>query len=152
MLVGLSGSGKSTYRNQISEDNFDVVLSTDEYIEEYARLNGKTYNEVFHEQIKNAQKRFNENFNEAIKDGKNIIIDQTNLTVNSRRKKMARLPKEYKKYAVVFDVKGDDLKNVNEERKQFGRALPDNVIQSQIDSFEMPTKDEGFDQIIVIKR
>lgn len=151
MLVGLSGSGKSTYRTDIAEPD-DVILSTDEYIEEYARLNGKTYNEVFHDQIDAAQKRFNEDFNQAIKNGKNIILDQTNLYIHARRKKLARVPKDYKKIAVVFDVKSDILKEVNESRKQIGRALPESVIQSQIDAFTMPTLEEGFDQIIVIER
>jgi predicted kinase len=152
MLVGLSGSGKSTYRNMVVEDSFDTVLSTDDYIEEFARLNNKTYNEVFEEQIKDAQKRFNHDFDEAIKNGQSIVIDQTNLTVNSRRKKLARVPKDYKKIAVYFCVDHNIIFEINKQRAEFGRTLPMSVLYNQIKSLQIPTLEEGFDEVIIVDR
>ena len=49
VLVGVPGSGKSTWvaNQQWTEDCARV--STDEYVEMYAQSVGKTYTEVFHD-------------------------------------------------------------------------------------------------------
>ena len=54
MLCGIPTSGKSTYVQKLKtlDDWKDaVVLSTDNYIEEYAKGVGQTYNEVFDDVI-----------------------------------------------------------------------------------------------------
>ena len=53
MLAGIPTSGKSTYISKLLRDFPDaVVISTDDYIEAVARETGKTYNEVFNDNIK----------------------------------------------------------------------------------------------------
>ena len=54
MLIGVPASGKSTWVEQ-NKGNA-LVISTDNLIEAYAANLGKTYNEVFKEQIKIATK------------------------------------------------------------------------------------------------
>ena len=47
ILIGLPGSGKSTWiRNNQTKDDF-VVISSDDEIEKYAKSQSKTYSEVF---------------------------------------------------------------------------------------------------------
>jgi len=53
MLVGVPGSGKSTWIEETELDEGQgqdtVILSTDDYIEHIASIRGTTYNEVFHD-------------------------------------------------------------------------------------------------------
>lgn len=53
VLVGLPGSGKSTFvRNVFGDDPSGVfIYSTDDYIEEYAANRSMTYNEAFKDTI-----------------------------------------------------------------------------------------------------
>jgi len=49
VLVGVPASGKSTWvKNQIWALGLNVV-STDTFVEDYAKVQGKTYSEVFEE-------------------------------------------------------------------------------------------------------
>lgn len=145
MLVGLPGSGKSTY----SEKNLEPFLpgdffyySTDHYIDKIAKELDLTYDAVFEDNIKDATTDMNLFLAEAIKSKRDIIWDQTNLTVNSRRKKLARFPIEYRKIAVVFEVPEDVLNERLANRP--GKTIPAHVIKSMRDSYEPPTFDEDF--------
>jgi len=154
MLVGLPGSGKSTWINKdLSEfENLFgefAVISTDNYIEEKAKQEGKTYSEVFTKYIDEATREMNVTIAKAIRENKNIIWDQTNTTVKSRKGKLSKIPNSYNKIAVVFHVPMETLKKRLEKRAaETGKIIPDHVMKSMNDSFEIPTKDEGFDDIM----
>jgi len=78
-------------------------------------------------------------------NGLDVIWDQTSTTVTSRRKKFNTLPK-YEHIAVVFKTPdADELAKRLASRP--GKNIPDSVMQSMIDGFEMPTEDEGFTEI-----
>ena len=63
MLVGLPGSGKTTWlANQKDIHNY-IILSTDKYIEMTAKCLDKTYNDVFFKCIKKPRKFLNKNCN-----------------------------------------------------------------------------------------
>lgn len=151
MLVGLPGSGKSTY----SEINLEPALqlagdffyySTDHYIDAMAVRMNTTYDDLpFAHYIKAAERFMNTELQRALLKKQNVIWDQTNLTVNSRRKKLARFPIEYRKIAVVFEVPEDVLNERLVNRP--GKTIPAHVIKSMRDSYEPPTLDEGFDAI-----
>ena len=40
------------------------------------------------------------------------------------------------------------MKNLQHRKKQTGKTIPENIVEQQITSFEQPTMDEGFDEII----
>lgn len=152
MLVGLPGSGKSTWvsRNKIQHC---ITLSTDSYIEWFAATTGRTYNEVFKECIKRAEAFMNSNLESALETNFHIIWDQTNLTVKSRAKKLQKIPDCYRKVAVCFNMKSsEELLRVNEERSKFGRSIPHHVLSNMINTFEEPTTNEGFDSIVNVWR
>ena len=88
----------------------------------------------------------------AIENNKNIIWDQTNLNTKTRKAKLSKIPDNYTKIAVVFSTKYDILEQVNEERQHFGRAIPKSIFQSMIKSYQEPTYDDGFDDIIKVER
>lgn len=57
VMVGLPGSGKSTFLNFVDDPEFGdtvFVYSTDRFIEDAARHVGSTYNQMFKDNIKAA--------------------------------------------------------------------------------------------------
>lgn len=152
MGVGIPGSGKSTFLRQYGLTLDHTYLSTDAYIENEAALKGKTYNEVFAGFIKEADKDMRSKLEQAVKSRRSIIWDQTNLTIGSRRKKLANIPKEYYKIAMVFVTTPETIIQTNEERKKIGRAIPQTLLETMIGQFQMPTMEEGFDAVMVNTR
>ena len=147
MLVGLPGSGKSTFAKNL----FGFNYSTDSVVESIANLQGKTYNQVFFDWIKVAQNQMNENLEVAIQHKDDVIWDQTNLTAKSRKSKLSKIPKDYRKVAFVFITDQAVLEKVNQQRKEFGRDIPEKVLLDMQKNFEYPTKTEGFDEIYFIR-
>lgn len=148
MLVGVPASGKSTW---IKRQNFDwsktVIISTDAYIEDQAALQGKTYSEVFNDEIKAATFKMNETLKSAIKFGLNIVIDQTNCSVKTRASKLSQFPKSYNKIAVFFPTPNEEELN-NRLGSRPGKTIPDFVMKNMISSLVPPTEAEGFDKVI----
>jgi predicted kinase len=145
MLVGVPGSGKSTWIK--NNDHDAVVLSTDNYIERAAEKQGKTYSEVFQDAIGNANTQMEKDLLQAVRNERDIIWDQTNLTAKSRKSKLSRIPKSYKKVAVYFTVP-PDLRDRLAGRP--GKTIPEPVIISMINQLQPPTKEEGFDEIVAV--
>ena len=145
VLVGVPGSGKSTWiRNQIWALGLTVV-STDAFVEQEAHRQGKTYNEVFEDYMPTAVGLMADQVVAAREAGHDIVWDQTSTTVTSRRKKFAMLP-NYRAVAVVFPTpKADELAIRLASRP--GKIVPDHVVSNMIDQFEQPTLQEGFDEI-----
>jgi predicted kinase len=79
--------------------------------------------------------------------GRDIIWDQTSTTVKSREKKFCMLP-DYEHIAVVFKTpEHKELMRRLISRWDAGKIIPEHVIASMIASFEMPTEEEGFEEI-----
>jgi predicted kinase len=149
ILVGLPACGKSTWiTNQTLEESFTVV-STDQHVETYAALQGKTYDEVWAEAMPNAVKFMANDAVLAVSLKQNIIWDQTSLTVKSRRKKLSMLTKDYCKIAVVFPIP-DPEEHKRRLLSRPGKTIPAYLLQKMVKWFTMPTLEEGFDKIIII--
>jgi predicted kinase len=145
VLVGVPGSGKSTWiKNQIWALGLTVV-STDAFVEDYAKSQGKTYSEVFNDYMPTAVDLMAEQVVRARELGHTIIWDQTSTTVASRKRKFNMLP-DYYHIAVVFETPSRiELKKRLASRP--GKEIPDVVIEGMLASFEMPTEEEGFKEI-----
>lgn len=153
MLVGLPGTGKSTY----CEKNLEPALqlrgdffyySTDFYLDELAKRLGETYDNVFQANINIATIEMNRGVREAIQNQQDVIWDQTNMTVKARSRKLAEFPEIYRKIAIVFEVPDNVLQHRLANRP--GKTIPAHVIKSMQDSYQPPTIDEGFAEIVVI--
>lgn len=145
VLVGVPGSGKSTWAHSQEWFQDCAYVSTDELVEEYAKSQGKTYSEVFTDYMPTAVSLMADKVIEARKAGKDIIWDQTSTSVNSRLRKFGMLP-DYEHIAVVFKTpKHQELMRRLMSRP--GKEIPDHVIASMIASWEEPTEDEGFTEI-----
>ena len=145
ILIGVPGSGKSTWTANQDWAKDCAIVSSDRFIDEHAAKEGKTYNEVFDDYIKIATKLMENHAAIAHANGKDIIWDQTNTSAKSRKRKLAMLP-GYEAIAVVFNTPNEtDLATRLASRP--GKHIPDHVMSSMINSFEMPSIEEGFKEI-----
>jgi len=153
-LVGFPGSGKSSYIKALRTKRPDkdyVVVSFDSTLEKLGDELGLGYNDAyekidFHGKIMPAYVKA---FEKAIKKGKSIIIDDTNMKRSDRADALERVPSDYKKIAVVFNVPEEELKRRLEKRAQeTGKYIPPEAIEKMKNYYIPPSKEEGFDKII----
>lgn len=152
IMVGLPASGKSTRVQQMRNIDSDVfVYSTDNYIEECAKLNGWSYDEAFGEFIEPATKHMNEMLDVVIKQRQDIIWDQTNLSVKKRSKIVKRMQQAgYNVFCecVLPPEKVDDITEWNHRlHNRAGKTIPENIITNMVKTYSIPTLDEGYDEI-----
>jgi predicted kinase len=162
MTMGAPGCGKNFWIDNflatMVADNVDnwVVLETDAIIEEWAAEAGLTYSESFGKfNFKDVEKEFSKRLNQAIADGKNIIWNQTNMTIKSRTSKLARIPADYHKRLINFIVSSFTLTmqlKKREEETNGAKKIPMKVITQMLSSYQRPDKTEGWDVITEIKR
>jgi predicted kinase len=145
MLVGIPTAGKSTFSNDKKYKDY-IRVSSDDILQEVAKERQQSYNTVFKGNIRFAQIAMMKVLRKAIEDGKSIIWDQTNLTKKQRKEKLKHIPAHYKKTAVYFVV---DLKTALQRNTQRpGKVIPPEVLERMIKEYELPTNEEGFDQVI----
>jgi predicted kinase len=152
MLVGTPGSGKSTWAARILEDSRTALISTDAYIERMAEAVGKTYGEVFESAIKDATALMKLHRAEAIAKAMNIVWDQTNLTIKSRRPKIDSLRESgYDIVAVTFEIPDEELRARRKAREEAtGKAIAPSILEQMGKDYQRPTRLEGFNKVIIV--
>jgi predicted kinase len=136
LLVGLPGSGKSTYLEKLGVSS----LSSDEM---RRLLIDDVTNQTIHAEVFASIRQL---LRRRIQLGRAVsYVDATNLTVKDRKPflQMGRLydcPVE----AMFFDVPLDVCKQRNRQR---GRMVPDDVMDSMAARMTPPSEEEGFDKI-----
>jgi predicted kinase len=148
MLVGIPCSGKSTYVNELKKLSYwenAVVLSTDNYIEKQAQRMGMTYNQIFDDVIGDATRELELEFIMAKDKGKNLIWDQTNLTVKTRRKKLLKIPSFYARGVIYFEISLEEALERNKNRE--GKFIPESILKRMYHQLEIPTRNEDFDYV-----
>lgn len=147
ILIGVPAAGKSTWVSKQEWAKDCAYISTDTHVDSYAAANNTTYNDVFKAYMPTAIKLMTAEVLAARAEGKDIIWDQTNVSVASRAKKFNMLP-DYTAIAVVFPTP-----EANEHARRLdsreGKHIPYHVITQMIKSFEYPTLEEGFSSILV---
>ena len=147
VMVGISGSGKSTFAKHLvetgnqSSQNKWVWISTDNIREE---LTGDILNqdcnaevfEIFHKRISDATSK-----------GYTVVADATNLSIKSRKNILNSI-KNREKYKVVAYIKNTPVHICYAQNKQREHPIPDEVIYNQVHKFEIPFYEEGFDTIL----
>jgi predicted kinase len=144
-LIGVPGAGKSTWiKNQVWAKDLPVV-STDNFVEAYAKEQGKTYNEVFEDYMPVAVKLMANQAVICAANGLDVIWDQTSTTINSRKRKFNTLP-DYEHIAVVFRTPPRDELDVRLSGRP-GKLIPKKVVDDMIANWDEPTENEGFAEI-----
>jgi predicted kinase len=155
MLVGVPGSGKSTWIKHNFEGRGAAeglhIASTDDWIESAAKLTGSTYNEMFKSSIKEAEKLMYSTLEIATKAKMDIIWDQTNLTRKSRAKKLIMIPDIYQKIAVFFPTPDNIWERLIHREMAEDKSIPESIVQSMIGQLQFPSADEGFDRVITAR-
>lgn len=147
-MCGLPATGKSTY---IKENlrGFPIV-STDNYIEKYAALVGRTYDQCFRDAIDNATVNEHSKVRYFVEDGISFVWDQTNLSPAKRKFLVSMIPKDWNKVVICLPTPDEDEWNRRLNNRP-GKTIPKNVLESMKNTFSFPTDLEGFDEIIHVK-
>jgi predicted kinase len=144
-LIGVPGSGKSTWVDSQDWALLCARVSTDKWVEIYAAEVGRTYSEVFTDFMPTAVKLMSKEVVAARESGRDIIWDQTSTTIASRTRKFNMLP-DYDHIAVVFETPSR-IELTRRLNSRPGKVIPHVVIEGMLASFTMPTQDEGFKEI-----
>lgn len=144
-MIGVPGSGKSTWiRNQDWALGLTIV-STDTFVEQHAQAQGQTYNQVFDHYMPRAVDLMVQQVVSAREHGHDIIWDQTSTTVASRARKFCMLP-DYQHVAVLFHTP-EPVELARRLASRPGRIIPHAVILSMLQNWQVPTLAEGFGEI-----
>lgn len=145
ILVGVPGSGKSTWVSNQDWTKDCAYVSTDVWVQIEADRQGKTYTEIFDEYMPKAVNIMAAQVIDAREQEKDIIWDQTSTTTASRTRKFRMLP-DYKMVAVVFPTPEPmELRRRLDSRP--GKEIPASVLEKMLGDWEEPTEQEGFDEI-----
>ncbi len=157
ILVGSSGSGKSTHAQTLGQ----VICSTDKYVEEQASMLGVSYDSAFQISqsigiFKKFTKYFYEDIEYCIRNNKDFVIDRTNLSSEMRRSLISKLREMARKYGKTIIIKGvyfDTPENVIWQRLEHrevieSKSIPVMLVEEQIKKYELPTIEEGFDCLV----
>jgi len=157
ILVGSCGSGKSTHAKTLGQ----IICSTDKYVEEQASILGVSYDNAFNMSqsagiFKKFTKYFYEDIKYCIKNDKDFVIDRTNLSSEMRCTLISKLREMAKKYGKTIIIKGVYFvtpENVIWQRLEHrmiieSKSIPTMLVEEQIEKYELPTIEEGFDYLI----
>ena len=140
VLVGLPGSGKSTWADENAGKA--VIISTDQIRKE---LNGDAADQS------NGGQVWQLAYNRArywLHLGFNVIFDATNYGRANRRHVLHELKDHAREvYAVFFNTPKAECKRRNAARE---RVVPYEVIEGMADRLTVPTEEEGFDRVFII--
>mgnify|MGYP002521582105 CR=1 FL=1 len=140
VLVGLSGSGKSTIAAQIAENNPNTIIVSSDTIRK--ELTGSVGDQSQNEEV---FKFFYDRIRRGLEKKKNVVADATNLTMKSRRIIMDKVNGlDIHKICYIIPKPFEQCKRDNLNRQC---PVPNRVLDRQIRRFQIPFLEEGFEQI-----
>ena len=146
LMVGVPGSGKSTYAKSVLKDG-DIYISRDEI--RYSLL---TEEDDYFAKENEVIKTFIDNIDKSLINEEycgDVYADATHLSPKSRAQILNQLKNKDKVSAIYLDIPLDLILERNAQRK--GRALvPENVVRRMYNSIILPTKAEGIEKLIII--
>lgn len=142
MLVGIPGSGKSTYAKNLIYATNGVHLSSDGiraelYGDEAIQGNPSEVFEIMHKRTL-----------EALADGNNVIYDATNITRKDRASILSKIPKYVETECHIVWAPIEICIERDSKRE---RSVGKEVIDKMLKRFQAPYYDEGFDSIEIIR-
>lgn len=145
MMIGVPGSGKSTWVKNQDWASECVIVDTDFYVEKFARRTNRTYASAFAVFMERAVRLMTRKVIRARELNKDIIWDQTSTTIASRKRKFRMLPNYY---AIAVVMKKIDRSELDERlNARTGKVIPKDVVDSMSEFYEEPSTVEGFKEI-----
>lgn len=141
LLIGLPASGKSTWaKRYVTDRKFAALISSDSIREE---LYGDETTQGDNNKIFSLVR---ERAEEALKEGKDVVIDATNMTIKDRSAYFD-IAKTYGATVtgILFDTPVEECKRRNSKRD---RVVPDFVYDKMLNRYEEPKLSEGFWMLI----
>lgn len=146
LMMGVPGSGKSTYAKNILKDG-DIYISRDEI--RYSLL---TEEDDYFAKENEVIKTFIDNIDKSLVMEEycgDVYADATHLSPKSRAQVLNQLKNKDKVSVIYLDIPLNIILERNAQRK--GRALvPENVVRRMYNSIILPTKAEGIEELIII--
>jgi predicted kinase len=152
IICGIPCSGKTTYASKLAAETDAFILSSDGLRKEVTgsesdlSMDGFIWGTLMEERIKLAM---------LIWD-KSVIFDATQVNRSARKPivKIAKKIREMDKFATIKIVCHYFLPNVELAKRrnlERSRHVPENVIDNFARKWEVPSLDEGFDEIKLIE-
>ena len=147
MMVGIKGSGKTTYAKRMSKETGIEIVSTDTIRKEMIDFKESNVFPIVHERCKT-----------LILNNKDLIFDATSITPSVRKRFIDSLKEigvdrnMYEIHVYYFmpdlELSIERIKKRNEEGIE--RYMPLEVIEKYNNEIIPPTKEEGFEKILFI--
>lgn len=141
VMCGLSASGKSTIAKELAVKHDAAIVSSNAIRKEIC---GTVTDQSKNEEV---FKIFHNRIREYLSKGQSVIADATNITMKSRRAIIENVRKlDVEKICYIIPKKLEQCRadNVNREH-----SVPEEVIAAQRSKFQIPFKEEGWDDIII---
>ena len=142
LMVGLPASGKSTYAKEMADDN-TVVLSSDALRKELlGDERCQDDNDIVFKTLYRRAK-------ECLLEGKDVVIDATNINMKARRRALANFANmDIRREAVVMATPYEVCLKRDKLRE---RTVGEEVIKKFLYRFEVPMAYEGFSCVAIVK-
>ena len=144
VTVGLPSSGKTSWVDDFIGENqgkaIDVISSDKIREEVFNDIEDQNHNSEVFDLMKRRTK-------ESLSQGHVAIYEATNISSKRRRALLKELNKYYDKAICLFKYKRLSACQIDNEERD--REVPSDVIDRMYRNFEIPHKNEGFDEIIV---
>lgn len=142
LMVGIPGSGKSTYAKTKIDRRIKVVSSDAIRKELFLDESDQEHNDIVFQTLYERARNF-------LLDGKDVVIDATNSSVENRKSALSHFSDlDIKRKAIVVETPIETCISYDKKRR---RTVGEDVIKEFASTYAFPTKEEGFDDIIVIK-
>jgi predicted kinase len=152
--IGFAGCGKSTWLERFLKawpERQYQVLSSDAILMEYAEHAGITYHDAHIAYADDIKLLLIERMKTLFANNVNVILDQTHLDPQVRADKLALVPAQYHRKAVLFDVPLEVILQRQQapERLAVGKFIPKDVMNQMIAVYRKPDLNE-FDEIVIV--
>ena len=155
-MVGIAGSGKSTYSSRWFSRYVHISMDTYHKDASWPVKRARLIRRCDRERPAGTIRISSGNkkaecvlADDALSRGKNVVVDDTNLTRAIRRPYLALARKHGASIRAVFFSDFERARAQNAGRTDDEDRVDESALSRQLDELERPSKGEGFDDILV---
>jgi len=142
-MVGLPGSGKTTYAKRLAKENNAVRFSSDDIREEIGADGG---DQSKHKEVFNI---LHKRLNDALTNSKDCIYDATNINAKKRAAFVREFKKKFPDCEFVCIVMATPIEYCKRFNFARDRKVPIDVIDRMYNNWQTPYYNEGWDKILL---